>query len=347
MKLGLALAVVVLGTATTAHAETARTSSLSWVRLPGAESCVPTQILARAVEQRLGRSVFVSAAAADVSVEGRIEPSKSKKGFHAIITLRDAKGAVLGTRELARPDPSCDPMTEPLALVIAVMIDPDAALTRSPATPSPTAVPEPQPSPVLVPVPVPAAPSPDLPPPQPARAPDPWLFEASAAFVTALGLQPKASLGVGVNAILEPPRFVPLEGFSAILFDSTAATDATTYVTLNVAYVGSGLCPLRWRGRSLHLFACIESHLGLTRARTGGFASSPTEDFRPLVDSALSGRATVRLGGPFALRAGVSAVLPLLRYRYTLQRDDGSRATAFAASPVAAVLDIGLGLALP
>ncbi|MDB4995067.1 MAG: hypothetical protein JWM74_2499, partial [Myxococcaceae bacterium] len=193
--------------------------------------------------------------------------------------------------------------------------------------------------PVPVPVPVPA-----LPPPPPR---DPWLFEASAAFVTALGLQPRASLGVGVNAILEPPHFVPLEGFSAIFFDSTAAGDNGSYVTLDVAYVGGGLCPLRSRGRTLHLFACIESHLGLTRARTGGFEASPTEAFRPIVDSALSGRATVRIGGPFALRAGLSAVLPLLRYRYTLQRDDGSRGTAFVASPIAGVLDIGIGLALP
>src|SRR5690348_567896 len=66
-----------------------RTSSLSWVRLPGAEGCVATQTLARAAEDRLGRSVFVSAAQADVSVEGRIEPKRGG-GFHAVLTLRDA-----------------------------------------------------------------------------------------------------------------------------------------------------------------------------------------------------------------------------------------------------------------
>jgi hypothetical protein len=343
--LALALAVAAIGLAREAHADEAapRTSSLSWVRLPGAEGCVATQLLARAAEQRLGRSVFVSAAQADVSVEGRIEPGRTKKGFRATITLRDAKGAVLGTRELARPEPSCDAMTEPLALVIAVMIDPDAALGPKPPPSPPVPVPVPA-------LPLPPAPAPPPPPPPPPRAPkpaDPWLFEGSAAFVTALGLQPQPSLGVGVNAILEPPRFVPLEGFGAIFFDSTASGDNGSTMTLDVAYVGSGLCPLRWRGQALHLFACVESHVGLTRARSSGFASSPTEAFRPTVDSALSGRATLRIGGPFALRAGVAAVLPWLRYRYTYERDDGSRGTTFLASPVAAVIDVGVGLALP
>jgi hypothetical protein len=354
MKPGLALALAIaagtIGLARDGSGDeaAARTSSLSWVRLPGAEGCVATQLLARAVEQRLGRTVFVSAAQADVSVEGRIEPGRAKKGFQAIITLRDAKGGVLGTRELARAEPSCDAMTEPLALVIAVMIDPDAALGPKPApTASPPDTPASPPAPpaereivvqkelVFVPVPVPAK----------IRAP--WLFEGSSAFVTALGLQPKLGLGVGVNAILEPPHFLPVEAFGAIFFDSSAPGDRGSYVTLNVAYVGSGLCPLRWRARVLHLFACAESHLGLTRARAGGFESSSSEAFRPLLDGALSGRATVRLVGPLALRAGLSGVVPLLRYRYTYERDDGSRGTAFLASPVAAVLDVGLGLALP
>src|SRR5689334_7531634 len=45
-----------------------RTSSLSWVRLPGAETCIPTQTLAERVEQRVGRQVFVSASQADLSL---------------------------------------------------------------------------------------------------------------------------------------------------------------------------------------------------------------------------------------------------------------------------------------
>ncbi len=70
-----------------------RTSSLSWIRLPGADACVSTQDLARDVEARLRRPVFVSPAQADVSVEGHIEPRAPGPGWKATIALRDAKGA--------------------------------------------------------------------------------------------------------------------------------------------------------------------------------------------------------------------------------------------------------------
>ncbi|MEO8877528.1 MAG: hypothetical protein ABI461_18175, partial [Polyangiaceae bacterium] len=70
--------------------------------MPGAESCVPTQELAREVEIRLGRPVFVSASQADVSIEGHIDRRASQNHWHATIILRDAKGATLGTRELDR-----------------------------------------------------------------------------------------------------------------------------------------------------------------------------------------------------------------------------------------------------
>ena len=72
--------------------------------------------------------MFVSAAQADVSVEGHIEPKSGGPGFHAVITLRDAKGTLLGTRELSRDEKSCAEVRETIALVIAVMIDPDAML---------------------------------------------------------------------------------------------------------------------------------------------------------------------------------------------------------------------------
>ena len=93
-----ALAATALSTATTARAEEPRTSSLSWLRMPGAEGCVTTQALARAVEERLGRSAFVSAAQADLSVEGSVAPRP--RGYRAQITVRDAKGESLINRAL-------------------------------------------------------------------------------------------------------------------------------------------------------------------------------------------------------------------------------------------------------
>ena len=94
---------------TRAEAPKKRTSTLGWDRLPGADGCIATQALARAVEGRLGRKVFVSPAEADVSVEGRAE--KKGQGFSATIVLRDAEGKVLGTRSLEKAGASCDALT--------------------------------------------------------------------------------------------------------------------------------------------------------------------------------------------------------------------------------------------
>src|SRR4051812_4022025 len=145
-----------------ASASEGRTSSLSWLRMPDADACIATQALARSVEERLGRHVFVSAADADVSVEGRIEKRKSGKGWHAVITIRDGKGALLGTREVDRPDASCEGMNDPLALIIAVMIDPEAKLSSSssPSSPPPLPPPESTAATIIIPPPLPVPPGP-------------------------------------------------------------------------------------------------------------------------------------------------------------------------------------------
>src|SRR5258708_255178 len=73
VALSSSIALIAVTTTHDARAseEKGRTSSLSWLRMPGSDSCIATQALARSVEERLGRRVFVSAAEADVSVEGR------------------------------------------------------------------------------------------------------------------------------------------------------------------------------------------------------------------------------------------------------------------------------------
>jgi hypothetical protein len=78
----------VVGTASAA--EPARTS-LAWVRLAGAESCIGPKALALAVEGRLARPVFVSAAEAELQLEGHVEPEKT--GFKAHVTLSKASGS--------------------------------------------------------------------------------------------------------------------------------------------------------------------------------------------------------------------------------------------------------------
>src|SRR5262245_51486655 len=131
------------------------------MRLENAESCIRTQDLAQTVEQRLQRKVFVSAAEADVSVEGHV--SRSAARWRAVITIRDSNGTLLSTRELDSAEKNCSALDEGLAFVVSVLIDPDAESREKP----PKEKPEPPPAPpappprvivkkerVLVPVPV-------------------------------------------------------------------------------------------------------------------------------------------------------------------------------------------------
>jgi hypothetical protein len=310
-----------------------RTSSLSWVRLAGADACVSTQDLARDVETRLGRAVFVSAAQADLSVEGRIEPAKRRPGWHAVLVLRDASGATLGTREITRTEPSCDSMREPVALVVALMIDPDAESPPS-SQPAPQPPPPPQPTPtapapiviekpVPVPVYVPVAPAPEAPK---------WHIDVGASLAANVGLLPHIEPGVAGSVLLEPPKLIPLEGYGALWLDSTADGGPT----LSLAYVGGGLCPLRYRHEAVRLYACASGQLGYLKA-------TAPDSGQVHLAAVVEGRVSLVLFGPVAARAGASLVVPLIRQAFDNENDSGS----FRISPVAATLDAGLGLVVP
>jgi hypothetical protein len=322
-SLGVLAAALLVARSASAADPHARSSSLSWVRLPGADSCVATQELAKKVEERLGRSVFVSASAAELSVEGRVEPAAKNPGFHAVLTVRDAHGSLLGTRELSQPEAECSKMTEPLALVIAVMIDPDAAMrpTPTPSTPAPPPPAEPPP-PIIIEKPV------YVPVPMPQRPKREWHLDVGSSFATTLGLVPAPNIGVFANGVFHPPRFIPVEVFGTVWLDAPS--------TISLAYVGSGLCPLYRHGDRLHVYGCAIGEVGLFGASLAKGESDPL-----YVAGGLEGRGTVRLAGPFALRFGINAVVPLLR----TVTEDGN--TVFRPSFVAGTADLGVGIVLP
>ena len=116
-----------------------RTSSLAWVRMPGAETCIDARALAQAVELRLGRPAFVAPTRGDVAIEARIERLQSPDAWHATITVFDDAGARTGLRELRTDRAECRAIDEELELVIALLIDPSAGL----APPAPPSLPPP------------------------------------------------------------------------------------------------------------------------------------------------------------------------------------------------------------
>jgi hypothetical protein len=300
-----ALAIAMLFGARSAMAAEAKTSSLSWLRMPGADSCIATQPLARAVEERLGRETFVSAAQADLSVEGRIEKKeKPKTGWRAVITMRDPKGALLGTREVERDDSSCDAMSEPLALIIAVMIDPDAAMRPKPE-PAKT-----EPTPPLPPDPPPprTTQTRDEPPPKlgPKQPLDPWRFEGGGHAMMLAGLAPELAWGAGVNGILYAPGFpVGFRGMTTLFLPTTAEGNGKK-VDFDMLLFGGSLCPTI-RGR-VNLMGCIGGHVGILRPRVG--------DILPIWNASAELRVSIPIAQPIEIGAGAGAALPIFRPKY-------------------------------
>ena len=347
--------MVVLATAVSrpASASEARTSSLSWLRMPGSESCIATQALARSVEERLGRRVFVSAAEADVSVEGRIE-KRSAGGWHSVITIRDGKGALLGTRELDRPEGACSTMNEPLALVIAVMIDPEAKLSSASAPP-PLPPPTPAPAPSQAPAPVAAPPAlaTDVPaevdPATREKAREPWRFQGDAVGTVTSGVAPAVAGGGSIAGTLFLPRGIPigLRGYGSLFLPTKAEQDGAR-ASFDLFYLGSAICPTM-RRPAVTLMLCFGGHLGVLRSHPETQGRNIEDKAEVIWNAVSEGRITVPLFAPLALTGGISAVLPLLRPTFGYTRSDAASTPAnlHKVSSFAVAADAGIGFFFP
>jgi hypothetical protein len=358
---GLVLAVVLALAPRVASAEPTsssasptkkRTSTLGWLRMPGADACVATQALARGVETRLGRTVFVSPAEADVSVEGRIE--KKGTGFAATLVLRDSEGKSLGTRTLEKADPACDKLTESLVLIIAVMIDPDAAMAPAPtpAPASPTAPPAPP-----APAPAPAPPAPEriyVPVPVLVQGPErtvreaPALrFDGSLSARFAAGIVPFPAIGGSAVGVLVPRKFIGILGRASLYVPSREAIPGSSAeVSFVHGTLGSGLCPLAHVVGPALLTACGEGDVGLLMARPSGLPRTVNET-RVTVSAGASFAASFLVSGPFTLRAGLSGMIPLVRESFEVTLPTGGKYEVFRQAPATIALDLGFGLRLP
>jgi hypothetical protein len=316
--------------------------------MPNADACIATQALARAVEERLGRRVFVSAAEADVSVEGRIE--KKKDAWHAVIHVRDAKGALLGTRELDRRDESCDAMSEPLALVIAVMIDPEAAMRPRPepaaAQPAAATAPAATEPPPLPPAASSEAPKePDRAAHPPGKQAEPWRFEGGGDVTIAQGLTPSPAVGAGVESILYPPGVpVGFRGFVNLFLPTTASKDDAR-ASFDMLYAGGSICPT-YRAR-VNVMGCLGGHLGILRPRAETPNRGISEDILPLWNAVAELRVSIPIAAPIGASIGGSAALPLLRPTFEYTAPGGQTAVLHKVSAVAFTGSAGLGFFFP
>jgi hypothetical protein len=325
------------------------------VRLPGAERCIGTRELAEGVERRLGREAFTSPARAEVFLDAHIEsvddgglprpsgalpPPKppGSPGFRARITLSNARGEVLGTRVLESAEPSCRALDEKLVLVLAMLLDPEAALAAGPP-PHPMA-PAPADPPARPPPPPPPAPPP----------PRPWRESVSVGPAVAAGLLPGVAVGLSLRGEIVPPAFFPIELGGVVWLDgrATAPSAPTRGATLSLAYGMVGICPLVWGPGATVLRGCADLALGAVRAVGFGFSgSNAAGQEQPVVQAQVAGRVTRRIVGPLDLGIGLGLWVPFQRAQLYYLDAAGNQQELFRTAPVVGVVDASVGLAFP
>jgi hypothetical protein len=329
----LALAIVVTSSAARADQTT---SALNWVRLPGTEGCLSASDLAARVEKRLGRSVFVPPGAADVAIEGRVELRPNKKGFRMVVRGVRRDGTEIGARELDSARPDCHALDDTVALVVALMIDPEADAPKPPP------------------------PAPDPPPPEreivhervivheverplPPAPPSRLLVDAYAAGTLAFGRVPGTAPGLALAVRIGPRNFPVEAALGTIPSGSLRSGDVSASYWLLEA--GLAICPAvpLGEGGRIELGGCAGARIGNVRMRGDGFASNAEVD-RPLVDASLGPRALVVLAPPVFAIAGVTAVVPFVRQRTTYTASDGSQLLLYERAAVGAEAVIGVGV---
>jgi hypothetical protein len=321
-----------------------RTSSLSWVRLEGAEACIGAQELARRVEERVGRRVFVSASQADLSLEGHV--AREGNSLVARFAVSDRHGVVLGRRVLRVAGTDCTAIEASLVLVIAIGLDPETTLPLDAQPGEPLsdetktmlaqlelpklndedlralAVPDPaarhsvaaaesggsrlEPKPVV--------------PPQLDDASPGSRRIALAVHLGAsveLGVLPEASVGGGLRVTLHVSPLWPIQLSLAGVVPQTM-TLSTTHGAGEFQFwaVGVAVCPSWFESQPLGVRTCAGGRGGVLRSEGSGFAQ-PLTAASPWADVTLQAGPALRLGS-FGVDLAVRLSVPFVRdtYRY-------------------------------
>ncbi len=309
-----------------------KTSSLSWTRLAGAETCTGTIEIAKQVEALLQRAAIVSAATAELSIEGRVERTADGR-FRATIVLAKTTGEIVGSRELETHGEACGELDEPASLAIALLIDPDA-LSRP-------RIGKEDPPPIVT---DPLIGKKIVVPPAVAPAETPLRFEGYLGAYAAIGLLPFGG-GLIAGVALDPPFWGSFEG-NATLTLNTEGIEGTEASTDFWHFQVSGYyCPLAGNIGLFQGSLCGGGQAGFIATSTSGFADDQ-ERVRPVVNGALRGRIGV-WPAPFSFTAGATLGIPIIRDAYFYTDAAGARQTLWEALPVDGGFDLSIGFKFP
>ncbi len=306
------------------------TARLSWVRLPGAESCADASTIRAKVKARLGRDPFSETA--PQSIEGTVAREGTR--WVARLYVRDAEtGALRGQRELMSDDAACAALDPGVTLAIALAIDPEGALSPAPsASPSvSTSVSAPAMPSASVSVSITAAVPPAASPPPV----DPPVVVVHA--VAGAGLVPQ--LGPGVALSFEPHQRGLHPWFGAALVPAQRTRDQE--IVIGLATLRAGACGPLATDPHVKLLLCGAVDGGVVT--TAALTLPPDAPGDRLF---FAGTASLRirfLVGPLVLEAFGEVSAPFRRHRFTKGAEIGRPEELFQQWRVAPRLGLGVG----
>ena len=320
--------------------------TLSWQRLPGAESCPALRQVASKVDAHLGGFGLVSPSDARSFVDASVEPVEPS-GFRVRITLSDETDTVLGVRELVEEASDCARVVDAAALAIALLIDPDAGTREAssfesprdkPSTPAAHATARNGPAPML---PVPAAAAAEL-----ERGPGSgrlrWRSRVSVGGLAAVGQLPNVAWGLlgGVRLAPESRRFgIDALGLYLAREREEIRADAGGQFAAAAAALSGFWAPLRERQLALSVGAGAQ----LGRIAASGFGFTGTNDYAQswLINATLDLELSWSALEPWGVLLRSSLGVPLWRDRFEVT-PNGRPSEVFRATPVVGFLSVGL-----
>jgi hypothetical protein len=289
---------------------------LDYERAPSAASCASGAQLARDVEARLGRRVFVTPA--DAELTARVRARRVARRFVIELELFGRDGGSLGRRELSTRSAHCSALDDSLALVLALAADmprqppprPESAPVAPASTP-PAASPRPTTSSLGSAISIPAT----------THAPRRGVrFRPSLGAAAALGLVPTLAPGLELGLELRANQFWPvvLHGAGFLEQDRASSVPAKG-ATFAVQTLVLGACP--WTGAfgAFEGSLCAVQCLGRVRARGVGFDEEQRDDGWSLHAGAALGLS--REFGPLFVAASGALLVPVVRRRYFFTDD--------------------------
>lgn len=287
-------------------AEAAMLAVLSVEYGPGTEACVDQARLARSVERRLKRRVFVAEAEADLRF--RVAFVASGEQLEARIELSNRDGTPRGTRSLVTTG-HCSKLDDSLALSVALLVDeppePEPEAAPAPASPAPAAPVTPPPKPRSIEI-----------PPEVAAPREPWHGGVIASGKGSWGVLPDIRPAFLLGLRLVPPRFpaIILQGEAYLPAD--AERDADSGARFRLLRAGLALCPELARGARASVAVCVGQQVGWLTAEGYGFDHDATQR-RLQYSFTLAGEGRLRLFSPVSLRGAAGVELPVTRDRFT------------------------------